>query len=164
MSYLFALLCSAGVIALDQLSKYWIVLQYGNTQNYTSVLGGLINIRHVENSGAAWSILAGRTWLLVSISLAVMVICVFMLVKKTFGSKWMFWAVSLILGGGIGNLIDRIFRGGRVVDFIEFGFVDFPVFNVADIAVTTGAIMILGAFVVDIIRDGKKKKAGKTES
>ena len=69
----------------------------------------------------------------------------------------MFWALCLVLGGGIGNLIDRIFRGGNVVDFLEFGFFEFPVFNLADIAVCIGAGLILLYFIIDFVKDARRK-------
>lgn len=158
MTYILALVAAAVVVALDQITKFLISTNL-NGESCIPVLGGLFNIRFVENSGAAWSILEGKTWLLVAISLVIMVICIFMLAKKTYGSKLMFWAVSIILAGGIGNLIDRIFRGGKVVDFIEFGFwKTFPVFNVADIAVCVGAGIIILVFILDLIGDYKKAK------
>lgn len=160
MTYILALVVAALVVVADQITKLLIVTNL-NSESCISVLGGLFNIRFVENSGAAWSILEGKTWLLVAISLVIMAICVFMLVKKTYGSKLMFWAVSLVLAGGVGNLIDRVFRSGRVVDFIEFGFFDFPVFNVADIAVCTGAGLIVLLFIIEAISDYKKSKAAK---
>lgn len=158
MTYILALVAAAVVVALDQITKFLISTNL-NGESCIPVLGGLFNIRFVENSGAAWSILEGKTWLLVAISLVIMAICIFMLAKKTYGSKLMFWAVSIILAGGIGNLIDRIFRGGKVVDFIEFGFwKTFPVFNVADIAVCVGAGIIILVFILDLIGDYKKAK------
>ena len=162
MTYALALIVAALVVALDQLTKFLIATNL-NGESCIPVLGGLFNIRFVENSGAAWSILEGKTWLLVAISLVIMAICVFMLIKKTYGSKLMFWAVSVILAGGVGNLIDRVFRGGRVVDFIEFGFIDFPVFNVADIAVCIGSGIIVLVFALETINDYKKAKRAKLE-
>ena len=160
MTYILALVVAALVVVADQITKLLIATNL-TSESCFPVLGGLFNIRFVENSGAAWSILEGKTWLLVAISLAIMAVCVFMLIKKTYGSKLMFWAISLVLAGGVGNLIDRVFRGGRVVDFIEFGFIDFPVFNVADIAVCTGAGLVVLMFIIESIEDYKKSKAPK---
>lgn len=161
MTYVLALVVAAIVVAIDQVTKFLIVSNL-DSQSCIAVLGGLFNIRFVENSGAAWSILEGETWLLVAVSLVIMAVCIFMLVKKTYGSKLMFWAVSLVLAGGVGNLIDRIFRAGKVVDFIEFGFIDFPVFNVADIAVCTGAGLIVVLFIIEAVSDYKKAKSVKS--
>lgn len=157
MSCILALVVAALVVAADQITKYLIAINLTTSSKAIPVLGGLFNIRYTTNSGAAWSILSGKTWFLVAITLAVMTVCIYMLAKKTYGSKLMFWAVSLVLAGGLGNLIDRIARGA-VVDFIEFGFFDFPIFNVADIAVCTGAGLIILYFIVDLIKDAKLKK------
>ena len=154
MTYILALVVAALVVVADQITKLLIATNL-TSESCFPVLGGLFNIRFVENSGAAWSILEGKTWLLVAISLAIMAVCVFMLIKKTYGSKLMFWAISLVLAGGVGNLIDRVF------DFIEFGFIDFPVFNVADIAVCTGAGLVVLMFIIESIEDYKKSKAPK---
>ena len=96
---------------------------------------------------------------MITVTVFIMVICVCLLIRKTFDSKWMFWSLCLVLAGGIGNLIDRVFRGGNVVDFLEFGFFEFPVFNVADCAVCVGAFMMVVYFIADFIKDvGNKKK------
>ncbi len=161
MTYILALVTAAIIVVLDQISKFLIVANFELGGEPLTVLGGLFNIRYVENSGAAWSILEGKTWLLVAMSLLIMAVCIFMLVKKTYGSKLMFWSISIVLAGGLGNLIDRLFRGGKVVDFIEFGFVKFPVFNVADIAVCTGAGLIVLLFIIESIKEYKDAKVRK---
>ena len=86
-----------------------------------------------------------------------MVICIGLLIRKTFDSKLMLWALCLVLGGGVGNMIDRVFRGGNVIDFLEFGFVEFPVFNIADCAVCIGAALMILYFISDFIKDSRKK-------
>ena len=74
-------------------------------------------------------------------------------------NKLMFWAISLVLSGGIGNLIDRIFRNGKVIDFLHFAFFkEFPVFNIADCAIVIGAILLVLYFILDMISDAKAKK------
>ena len=69
-------------------------------------------------------------------------------------------SLAMIIGGGIGNMIDRVFLG-YVVDFLEFTFIDFPVFNVADSFVTVGAFMLMGYLIWDLIRDMKTSKVEK---
>ena len=66
------------------------------------------------------------------------------------------WAGSLILSGGIGNLIDRIFRDGKVIDFLHATFINFPIFNVADCAVVIGAGLLIFYFVLDMKNDAKR--------
>jgi signal peptidase II len=134
-------------------------------QTIENVIPGIINFNRIPpNSGAAFGIFQGQTWFLITVTCLIMVVCVCMLIRKTFDSKVMFWALSLVLSGGVGNLIDRVFRGGNVVDFLEFAFFDFPVFNIADCAVCIGAGLIVVFFVLDLIKDTKAKKQLSTET
>ena len=158
MSAILAIICGVLVVGLDQLTKYLatVYMEQGQT---VDVLPGFINFHLIEpNRGAAFGSFQGKTWFLIAVTCIIMAICIFMLIKKTFGSKLMFWALCLVLGGGVGNLIDRIFRGGGVIDFLEFDFIKFPVFNVADIAVCIGAGLIVLYFITDFIKDAKSRK------
>lgn len=157
MSAVLAIICGLLIVGADQLTKY-LVINYMEPNQVITVIPGLINFNRINpNSGAAFGILEGKTWFLITITCIIMVICVCMLIRKTFDSKLMFWALCIVLGGGMGNMIDRIFRGGNVIDFLEFGFFEFPVFNVADCAVCIGAAMIMLYFVVDFINDSRKR-------
>lgn len=159
MSAILAIICSVLVVAVDQISKYLVITQMEPNQIIENVIPGIINFNRIPpNTGAAFGLFAGQTWFLITVTCLIMVICVAMLVRKTFDSKWMLWALCLVLSGGVGNLIDRIFRGGNVVDFLEFAFFDFPVFNVADCAVCVGAGLIVVYFVIDFVKDAKAKK------
>lgn len=157
MSAILAIICGILVVGLDQLTKY-LVTVYMEKGEFIEVIPSLINFRYIHNEGAAFGSFEGKTWFLIVVTCIIMVICVVMLVRKTFDSKLMFWALCLVLGGGVGNLIDRIFRGGNVVDFLEFGFIEFPVFNVADIAVCIGAGLIVLYFLLDFIKEIRDKK------
>ena len=159
MSAVLAIVCGALVVGIDQLTKY-LVTVYMDPNEVITVIPHVINFNRIPpNTGAAFGIFQGQTWFLITVTCFVMIICVAMLIKKTFDSKCMFWALCLVLSGGIGNLIDRVFRGGNVVDFLEFGFIDFPVFNIADIAVCIGAALICLYFVLDFIKDRHNKAA-----
>lgn len=142
------------LIAADRITKYAVetALAGGETKEF---LFGLFRLRYVENTGAAFSSFSGnRAVLIVFTSLAI-ALCLFVLLKK----KSLFVSACLILitAGGIGNLIDRI-TDGFVVDFIEPMFMNFAVFNVADIFITVGAIMLI---VYEIYLLIKEKKNGK---
>jgi len=105
--------------------------------------------------------LQGHTWILVSVTIAVMFVCIALLLKHGFKNKLMFWSVTLVLFGGIGNMIDRIFREGNVIDFLHFEFwPSFPVFNVADCGIVIGAGLLILYFVLDMIKESRQKKKG----
>jgi signal peptidase II len=140
------------VILLDQFTKYLVVtrLDYLEAIELLPVL----NLTHVYNPGAAFSFLADASgwqrWFFAALALAVGAIIVVWLKRLKAQSQWMLsCALSLILGGAIGNVIDRI-RLGHVVDFVHahWGDADFPAFNVADAAITVGAaLLLLDAFL-----------------
>ena len=158
ISYILALLCGAGLLAADQLTKYYI------TSNFTlgesaEFLNGFIDITYIHNSGGAWGMLSGNTWMLLSITVLVMLICVALLLSKGVKDKLLFWSLTLVLFGGIGNMIDRIFRGGEVIDFLHFEFYpQFPVFNVADIGIVIGAGLLMLYFIIDTVKESRNKK------
>ena len=157
MSAILAIACGVLVVIVDQLTKY-LVTVYMDLNEVITVIPSILNFNRIPaNTGAAFGMLQGQTWFLITVTCLMMIICIGMLIRKTFNSKILFWALCLVLGGGIGNLIDRIFRGGSVIDFLEFGFFKFPVFNIADCAVCVGAGLIVLYFIMDFVRDTRKK-------
>ena len=145
---LLSLAIAGAVIAADQLTKWWVVSTLpGNT---IEVIPGVLYFRYVLNSGAAFGFLpgAGSFIALGAIAAAVLIV----LVVHRLQGRLETVAMGLVLGGALGNLIDRVFRGpglldGAVVDFVDFEY--FPAFNVADSAITVGAgLAILTAFVL----------------
>ena len=139
---------AAGVVALDQLSKAWAVnalqprIESGEGPIY--VVEPLLRLTYVENTGAAWGMGSGYTWIFTIVAVVVGVVIVRF--ARTITSTA--WALALggLLGGLLGNLIDRLIRPpgpglGYVVDFI--GLPNFPVFNVADMAITISAIAMV---------------------
>lgn len=155
-----AIITSILLFFADRVTKQYIVANFVLYEG-CPFLKGIIDIRYIENRGAAWGMFEGQTIPLVVITAIVMVVCVFCLVR--FGNnKLFFWSVCLVLSGGVGNMIDRIFRGGSVVDFLHFEFWPaFPVFNVADCAVVIGGGMLVLYFLLDIIDEYKKKRGEK---
>lgn len=157
MSYILAIICSALVLVADQISKFFVAVNYSQLSESFPLIPHLFNFTYVENGGAAFGIFHDKKWLILAITIVIMIICVGLLVKKAFNSKILFWALSLVLAGGIGNLIDRIFRGGYVIDFIQFDFFKaFPVFNIADISVCVGAGLIVLYFILDTFKEMRK--------
>lgn len=132
------------VLALDLVSKWLIRLHIPHGFGYP-VIPGFFNLRHDRNSGAAFGVLAGqRTFLILVTFVAFVFIFVYFL--KFRNSRWMQIASGFLLGGAIGNFIDRI-RSGQVVDFLQFGIESqglfWPTFNVADVSVCIGAGMLI---------------------
>ncbi|MEK6664238.1 MAG: signal peptidase II [Pseudomonadota bacterium] len=136
---------SLAVIVLDQLTKLWIVgvFQYGDSLSLTS----FFNLVYARNSGAAFSFLAGeggwQRFFFIAIALAASALIVHLL-RKHAQERGFCFALSLILGGALGNLIDRV-RFGYVIDFLDFYYAGyhFPAFNVADSAITLGAAWLI---------------------
>jgi len=137
------LVVAASVIALDQLTKWWAAETLPGSP--ITVIPDVLHLRYVTNSGAAFGFFSGGGPVLAVLALVVIVGILVVVVRKTHG-----WPESvvlgLVIGGAAGNLVDRLTRGdglldGAVVDFIDFSF--FPAFNLADSAITVGAVLAL---------------------
>lgn len=124
-----------------------------------SFIDGFIGWRYVRNTGAAFGSFSNSTVLLSVFTAIVLIALIVYVFSGKIKSKFCLVTVTMIIAGGAGNLIDRIFRG-YVVDFIEVQFTDFAVFNFADILVTCGAFMLIGYLIYDTVKDYRAKKAG----
>jgi signal peptidase II len=129
-----------GSVILDQLTKAIVVSQMALYEE-VPFLPGLIRFYHTRNTGAAFSMFSDNRWVFMVFSVIAMMIMTYLLVNFH-GRHWLL-SVSLaaVLGGGIGNMIDRVLSG-YVVDFLDFQFMKFAVFNVADIFVTCGSVAL----------------------
>jgi len=138
--------------SLDRLSKFWVLDSL--VGNPITVVKNFFYLRHLENEGAAFSILQGKTLLLIIMVSLVALALIYYLVKNK--SKFLRATLSLILGGALGNLYDRIFNKGSVIDFLEFHFGSyiFPTFNLADTFVVIGTIL-LAIYVLFIYKEDK---------
>ena len=133
---------TAVLVGLDQLTKWLAVMYLQNGESVTAI-PRLFYFTYAENTGAAFSILSGERWFLIVITLIVMLaLAAFALFGQFRRYKLFNASATLILAGGIGNLIDRLVQG-YVVDFIEFKLIDFPIFNVADCFVVVGSVLLL---------------------
>lgn len=135
------LFLSIMIVAADQLSKFFIVsnMQLGDS---IKIIDGFLYITHTRNTGAAWGIFGEHTEYLAifSVVATIALIVLLLYIKRACGA----FSLALIIGGAVGNAIDRI-RLGWVVDFIDayiFGY-DFPAFNVADSAITVGVFLLI---------------------
>jgi signal peptidase II len=149
-----------GVVALDQLSKWWAVEQLPNDP--VRLIGDDIGFAVVRNTGSAFSLFQAFTPFLAVVAIVVAVILV-RTVRRT-RDTLMVVGLSLVLGGALGNLIDRLFRApgflrGAVVDFVHVG--DFPTFNVADSAITIGAILIVIWAIRADLRERRAQRDGQ---
>ena len=151
------ILAICGLIAADQAVKWYTVshLTLGET---APLLPGLVELLRVHNYGAAWSSFSGMRWLLIVVTAAVMAVLAVLLLRRMVRHPLGVTALVLILGGGVGNLIDRI-RLGYVVDMFDLTLFSYPVFNFADCCVVVGAI--LGAVYYLFLYDKYDKKDRK---
>ena len=143
------------LIVIDQLVKWWV---RGAIPLGTSIpfIPWIMDLTYTQNTGAAFSSFSGMTWLLALVSLAASVVVAVLIWRNFFPGVWGKLSLSLILAGAVGNLIDRVFLG-FVTDMFATTFINFAVFNVADICVTVGgALMIL---YVLLLWDKDKEKA-----
>ncbi len=129
------------VVILDQLAKLLVVAWIGPDQSLHrwELAGSLLAFEYVENTGAAFGILAGRVWLLSVLAMIVGLGFLFALRRELPFSGLLRLGIGLVIGGGLGNLVDRL-RLGFVIDYIAVGI--WPKFNVADSAITIGLILM----------------------
>ncbi|HHB91832.1 MAG TPA: lipoprotein signal peptidase [Thioploca sp.] len=144
------------VIILDQVSKFWMDSNLSFNQPVN--LLPFFDLRLLYNEGAAWSFLANvggwQRWFLSGLSLVISGILLVWLIRLERRQIWLAIALSLVLGGALGNLIDRVIYG-HVIDFIDIYYQQWhwPAFNIADSAISVGAVML----VIDAILEGKSK-------
>lgn len=142
------------IILLDQFTKWLIVskMQFGES---IPIIDQFVYITSHRNRGAAWGILQGQMWLFYVITLIVIVAIIYYIQKAAKGNRLLGVSLALMLGGAIGNFIDRVFRK-EVVDFIHtyiFGY-NFPVFNLADSSLVIGVILLM----IVMLRDERATK------
>ncbi len=160
------LLIVLGTIVLDQVTKLLVLEHLAGAGTYP-LIENILHFTYVENRGAAFGMLANHRWVFMILSVVGILAIGAWLIWEKPRSLWIRTAVSFVIGGGIGNMIDRV-RLGFVVDFIDCRFIDFYVFNVADSFVCVGCAMFLLGVLWDEIRMRKEKNAlpadGKEES
>lgn len=152
-----SVLIVAASVVLDRLVKYWavnVLLPRGNMQ----FIPGIIGFSYAENTGASFSMFSGKRWFLVAVTTAAIVFMAWYLASGKVTHRIGQVGFLLVIGGAIGNYIDRIFYG-YVVDMFELLFMNFAIFNVADLFVTAGGIMcaIYFLFYDEDFKIGKSK-------
>ena len=152
------LLLAIAIIVFDQISKYLVVSNIGATDSI-KVIPGVLDFVYVKNKGAAFSFLADIDYGIILLSVISVCFCVGVLVyifKNKPSNKLFMTSLMLMFSGALGNVIDRIIRR-FVVDFIELKFIDFPVFNIADISITVGAVLFI-VYILFFDKNTKQKE------
>ena len=148
------------LVAIDQVTKALVAsyLSVGDI-GFSFSIGSfdVFSITHVRNRGAAWSILEGKTYLLIAIAVIAIVIAFYFIFKGKIKSPVGIISLIMIISGGIGNLIDRV-RIKEVIDFIKLDFISFPIFNFADICVVIGALVFCLWIILSDIKTKREKK------
>ena len=127
-------------VSADQVVKMWTVNHFSLHEGM-EFMKGIVSILYVRNTGAAWGMFDGKMFFFYLITAVAVGTLLYLMFKEKGKSKLLLTAYSLILAGAVGNFIDRI-RLGYVVDMFKFEFIDFPIFNVADICLTIGVIFL----------------------
>ena len=127
------------LVGCDQLLKSWTVHHLALGES-TAFLPGFMQLTRVHNYGAAWSSFSGKTAMLIAVTVALMIAVAYLLIRRIVRHPLGVAAAVLILGGGVGNIIDRIAHG-YVVDMFDLLLFDYPVFNLADCFVVVGVIL-----------------------
>lgn len=146
MGLIVSLVVALCLIILDQTVKHWVTstIAFGVSK---TVIPHILALTNLHNNGAAWSILEGAQWFFIVITILALLVVGYLMVRWRH-RPLLLGGLSLILAGTIGNFIDRLMNG-YVVDMFELRFINFPIFNVADVCLTCGAIIL----VIAILRE-----------
>lgn len=156
LSTALSVLLALALLALDQGVKWYIAvtLPLGESR---PLLPGIVELRTVHNYGAAWSSFSGMRWMLLAVTGAIVLAILFLLARRIVRHPLGVLGCCLIVSGGLGNILDRL-RLGYVVDMFSLQFMEFPVFNVADICINIGCV--LGLIYYLFLYETRDKKGG----
>tara|TARA_Y100001968_G_scaffold292709_1_gene298131 strand:- start:672 stop:1154 length:483 start_codon:yes stop_codon:yes gene_type:complete len=140
------------ILLLDQVSKFLVVFTIGFERS-KNIIPNLLNLTLVKNTGAAFSLFRNSTNILTITSIIASLLLITIIVRFPPRSFWNLIGLSYLLGGTLGNGIDRLFKG-YVIDFLELVPINFPIFNVADISINIAII----CFIIDIIKNKNMSK------
>ena len=143
------------IIAFDQVTKI-LATEYLKGKEPVSFIKGVVRFNYAENTGMAFSLFSGARWVFVALTLIACAAALWYIFSNRCKPLWLYWSIAVVASGGIGNLIDRAFYG-YVVDFIEPVFIDFAIFNIADCAVTLGAVSLIAYLVFDAFKKEDKR-------
>ena len=153
---IYSLITIFALVGVDQIIKYFVDL-YLKPVGSVNVINKVLQFSYYENDGAMMGLMNGKTLTMTILAL----ICLVVIVLVIFSGKIKFGVdyccIVLMISGGLGNIIDRVFRG-YVIDYIEVLFVDFYIFNFADCLVTCAAILMICNQIYEIYKENKAKK------
>ena len=152
MQFLY-LFISLFVVLADQGLKNYIVSNY-TVGEVHQIIPGILSFNYLQNDGAAWNILTRQMWLFYAISVIAIAVCLYFLFNKKYKNALFDVGLALVLGGIIGNFIDRLHLK-YVVDMLQLDFINFNIFNIADSAITTGVLIIFIYLIVFADKDDK---------
>ena len=152
MQFLY-LFISLFVVSADQGLKNYIVSNY-TVGEVHQIIPGILSFNYLQNDGAAWNILTGQMWLFYAISVIAIAVCLYFLFNKKYKNALFDVGLALVLGGIIGNFIDRLHLK-YVVDMLHLDFINFNIFNIADSAITTGVLIIFIYLIFFADKDDK---------
>ncbi len=156
MLQVITLVSVAFLVAVDQIIKL-LVLKHLKPIGSLPLVDGIVQLNYAENTGAAFGSFSAHTDLLSIFTFLLIIIGLLYLFIKKRKLDVEYVCIALIIAGGLGNLIDRVFRG-FVVDYIEPLFINFAIFNFADILVTCSSIFLVIWLIYEIYREGKEKE------
>ena len=148
-----------GVICADQLTK-WLAVIYLQGQPSFPLWQDVLHFTFAKNEGAAFGILSEQRWVFMVFSLVAIVALLVYLFRSRPKSRLIQITLAMIIGGGIGNMIDRILLG-YVVDFIDFTLINFAIFNVADSFITVGSFLLMGYLIYEIVHEFQSERQKK---
>ena len=135
------------LIAVDRITKNWAAQALASGD--IAVIDKVLYFRYTENTGVAFSMFSDNRWVLVGITSVMLIVALAFFLSGKIKDKLELFALSLIIAGGVGNLIDRLSLG-YVIDFIDMRIINFAIFNVADMCITIGAILVcIAAFAAE---------------
>ena len=162
-----ALIAIAVLVICDQLIKSWCVDNLVLHKSIDFIKIGdfeIFDLTLHENTGAIFGSMAGKRAFLIGIVVVITAICSYILIKYHKQSKLLYISMILLISGGIGNLIDRIFNDGKVIDMFDLQLFDFAIFNFADICVTIGALLFCIYVIFIDPKIERQLKSGENEN
>lgn len=142
------------ILAFDQITKRLCFVRLKGRAPVTFI-PGVVRFNYAENTGMAFSLFSGARWFFVVLTAVICAAALWYLFSNRCKNIWEYWSIGVIVAGGIGNLIDRV-AYGYVIDFIEPTFINYAIFNIADSAVTLGAISLVLSILVSAFKKDKK--------